>query len=72
MTDVLAAGRVVTEAFVHRLKRARVIKSGDRVSSGVHHTGVPRPSGAVKGIPILRKIRSRPARWVGRQLLPQR
>src|SRR5208283_88293 len=29
-TDVLAAGRVVTEAFVHRLKRARVIKSSDR------------------------------------------
>src|SRR5271166_5084635 len=51
-TDVLAAGRVVTEAFVHRPKRARVIKSSDRGSSGVHQTGVPRPSGAVKGIPI--------------------
>jgi acid phosphatase type 7 len=50
-TDVLAAGRVVAEAFVHRLKRARVIKSSDRVSSGVHQAGVPRPSGAVKGIP---------------------
>src|SRR5271165_1276976 len=50
--DVLAAGRVVTEAFVHRLKRARVIKSSDRVSSGLHQTGVPDPSGAVKGIPI--------------------
>src|SRR5580700_8989230 len=50
-TDVLAAGRAVAEAFVHRLKRARVIKSSDRVSSGVHQAGVPRPSGAVKGIP---------------------
>ena len=52
MTDVLAAGRVVTEAFVHRLKRARVIKSSDRVSSGVHQTDVLRPSGAAKGISI--------------------
>src|SRR5271166_1820181 len=55
-TDVLAAGRVVTEAFVHRLKRARVIKASDRVSSGVHQTGVPRPSGAAKGIPIWENI----------------
>ena len=51
MTDILPAGRVVTKAFVHRLKRARVIKSSDRVSSGVHQTSVPRPSGAAKGIP---------------------
>src|SRR5271165_2173902 len=58
-TDVLAAGRVVTEAFVHRLKRAWVIKSSDRVSSGVHQTGVPRPSGAVKGIPSFSLCRFR-------------
>ena len=57
-TDVLAAGRVVAEAFVHRLKRARVIKSSDRVSSGVHQTSVPRSLGAAKGIPILRYIPS--------------
>src|SRR5271166_642316 len=56
-TDILPAGLVVTEAFVHRLKRARVIKSSDRVSSGVHQTGVPRPSGAVKGIPIFHEYR---------------
>src|SRR5271166_4287866 len=57
-TDILPAGLVVTEAFVHRLKRARVIKSSDRVSSGVHQTGVPRPSGAVKGIPIFHEYRN--------------
>src|SRR5271166_6020829 len=53
-TDILPAGLVVTEAFVHSLKRARVIKSSEGVSSGVHPTSVPDPQGAVKGIPIKR------------------
>src|SRR5271166_2365247 len=42
-TDILPAGLVVTEAFVHSLKRARVVKSSEGVSSGVHPTRVPDP-----------------------------